>query len=622
MTRNGNLWLIGSVFLLGLFSFQAVAQPPGLDKKEMQEAEILLKEIFAEEYQKAKEDRLERQKLARTLLSQSKDILDEEEVRYVVLSQVKDLAARAADIETAFQAIAELKKHFRLKTLPLAADVLHLSLQNTTDAGKMKQITELSFQLVTKAQNEDEFAVAVRFGKIAEEAAKRSGQEALLKSIQARNAELIPLVKEAERIQPFLDKLKIDPKDARANEEVGKYWCFQHQRWSRGLPYLAKSDHPVLAQLAQKDLQNPQKGSEKKQLAEAWWKAAEDYKDPIRLRLLRRAFQWYGQALLQLSGAEKEQAQKRYQTLAQLLPSALREADIEVEIRQFKGHTGEVLNAAFASDGLHCASCGADKTLRLWDVHSGKLMQTISGHIGIVYDVAYSPNGKSLFSASEDRTVRMWEVDSGKEVRKFTGNTDFVNGVAVSPDGTLVAGAGQDRVVRVWDVKSGKEVKQLVGHLAGVFRVVFSPDGKHLATCSEDQTIRLWDVKTGQQKQIFQGHIGAVLGVAFSPDGKQLLSGGEDLTIRLWDLASGKELRRYLGHQATVGSVAFSPEGTRFLSASDDRTLRLWDVKTGRELHKLTGHSQAVYRIVYSPDGRWALSASLDGSVRLWGERQ
>ncbi|BBM86344.1 hypothetical protein UABAM_04730 [Candidatus Uabimicrobium amorphum] len=291
------------------------------------------------------------------------------------------------------------------------------------------------------------------------------------------------------------------------------------------------------------------------------------------------------------------------------------------------GDTSEVNSVAFSPDGKTLASGSDDKTVRLWDVATGKEIHKITGHTYSVNSVTFSPDGKTLASGSRDKTVRLWDVATGKEIHKITGHTSEVNSVAFSPDGKTLASGSRDKTVRLWDVATGKEIHKITGHTSEVNSVAFSPDGKTFASCSgnsnfsndehKDYTVRLWDVATGKEIHKITGHTDSVNSVAFSPDGETFASGSHDTTVALWDVATGKEITKITGHTSWVRSVAFSPDGKTLASGSVDETVRLWDVATGKLITKITGHANDVNSVAFSPDGKTLASGS-DRTVRLW----
>ena len=55
--------------------------------------------------------------------------------------------------------------------------------------------------------------------------------------------------------------------------------------------------------------------------------------------------------------------------------------------------------------------------------------------------VAVTPDGRRAVSASDDKTLKVWELGSGRELRTLAGHTGSVNGVAVTPDGQRAVSA-------------------------------------------------------------------------------------------------------------------------------------------------------------------------------------
>ncbi|MFN6497512.1 MAG: eIF2A-related protein [Nostoc sp. DedQUE01] len=289
------------------------------------------------------------------------------------------------------------------------------------------------------------------------------------------------------------------------------------------------------------------------------------------------------------------------------------------EQTQLTGHQDSVRNASFSPDGKLIVTASNDKTARVWDTSTGKLLSELKGHQNSVNNASFSPDGKLIVTASDDNTARVWDTSTGKLLSELKGHQSAVINASFSPDGKLIVTESYDNTARVWDTSTGKLLSALKGHQSLVFDASFSPDGKLIVTTSYDNTARVWDTSIGKQVSELKGHQSLVSNASFSPDGKLILTASYDNTARVWDTSTGKLLSSLKGHENFVNNASFSPDGKLIVTASDDNTARVWDTSTGKLLSSLKGHQSSVSNAsFFSPDGKLILTASDDNTARVW----
>ncbi len=290
------------------------------------------------------------------------------------------------------------------------------------------------------------------------------------------------------------------------------------------------------------------------------------------------------------------------------------------EVRRFVGHRGGLWSVAFSPDEQQILTGSHDRTVRLWDVATGRQLRVFLGHTDHVKCVAFLPDGLRGISGGDDDTLRIWDLKTGRELQSLLGHTADIQSVAVSPDGRRALSGADDRTVRLWDLETGRELHQLDGHTASVTEVTFLPDGGRALSASSDGTVRLWDLETGRELRNFQGDSRGMNCVAASPDGHIAVAGGNSGNIWLWEVESGREVHRLSKHDDGVDGVAVTADGRQVISGGGkkDRTLRVWDLQSGRQLEMLRGLTpNGASSLTVTRDGRQVVLA-IGGTAQLW----
>ncbi|HZW31980.1 MAG TPA: caspase family protein [Isosphaeraceae bacterium] len=272
---------------------------------------------------------------------------------------------------------------------------------------------------------------------------------------------------------------------------------------------------------------------------------------------------------------------------------------------------------AYAPDGRHALTAGAEGVARLWDLETGALIRVLEREDSGITSVAIAPDGRRALIGSRDKTARLWNLETGALIHSLEGHSGPVSAVAIAPDGRHALTGSLDTTARLWNLATGKPIRSLIGHTGGVTSAVIAPDGRHALTGSLDTTARWWGLRTGVTIRSLDGHGDRVASVAIAPDGRRALTGGADRTARLWDLETGTLIRSLQGHSGPVLTVAIASGGRRALTGSHDATARLWDLETGTLIRTLKP-GYRVHAVAIAPDGRRALTGGLGATARLW----
>lgn len=289
------------------------------------------------------------------------------------------------------------------------------------------------------------------------------------------------------------------------------------------------------------------------------------------------------------------------------------------ELRQYDTCGEQIERLALSPTDPWFAGGSRQGVVRIWDMESGKILQEMPGHAGVVWFVAFHPRGRLLASSGADATIRVWNVDTGKEATKIKGPPKSQMWSAVfSPDGRQLFSGGDDGIGRIWNVETGELIRTCEKHGKTINWVAWSPDGSLVYSAGWDGTLRGWDAATGAQRFAYTEEKRKINMVAVTQDGRHLLCSNDNGQVHLLDATSGFKVATFLDKTPTQWSAAFSHDGLRAVTCGSDNDVHLWNVAQGRQICTFVGHTDKVPSCVMTANGKRIITASWDKTVRMW----
>jgi hypothetical protein len=298
-----------AVLFAGLASADEPAKRLPVPSAEAQAASLkTVKDAFRSDY--AKKSAADAAALAKKLFDAAMETKDEPADRFVLLSESREAAVRAADATAAIGAIDQLANDFAVDSVDVRIKALQ-EIAKTGAAGDADNALQALIGMVEDALAADQFDRANQLLAAAKATIRRTTDKKLTARLDKLSKDIVALAKEYEALKPSVDTLKRSPDDPAANLAVGKFKCFWKGDWDNGLPMLAKGSDAKLKAIATAELKNPQQAAEQAQLGDSWWDLADVANEPIKGQLKRRAAHWYSRAIPGLSGFAKAKIERR-----------------------------------------------------------------------------------------------------------------------------------------------------------------------------------------------------------------------------------------------------------------------------------------------------------------------
>ncbi|KAF6839452.1 DNA excision repair protein ercc-8 [Colletotrichum plurivorum] len=235
-------------------------------------------------------------------------------------------------------------------------------------------------------------------------------------------------------------------------------------------------------------------------------------------------------------------------------------------------------------------SSSYDRSLKVW---SSQRM-AVSGNFNLkstIYTHAMSPVADHLLvaCATQHEHVRLVDLKSGSMVQSLVANGGAVLSVAWSPRREHVVATGHvDGKVRIWDVRRASGI---MGQLDQEDNLGIVHRFKHAMASGMN-----WNQMPHFRSSALAHH-GGVNGLTWTDDGKYIVSSGLDCRIRLWDAATGANMLTSFGPviqnqqpktiDMFVTPARLTPAGRELLFWPNEQEILVMDLHEGMLISRL-----------------------------------
>jgi WD40 repeat protein len=212
-----------------------------------------------------------------------------------------------------------------------------------------------------------------------------------------------------------------------------------------------------------------------------------------------------------------------------------------------------LFGGSISGDGKLAAFGSADKSIRLFDITTGREIRKMDHHEDWVFGTAFGVDNKRLVSVGRDRAAKLTDLATGQFVENVNLLKEPLSAIVRHPKRDWVLIGGFDRIPYLYRMDRPRAmriaddstlIRKFDPQDGPILALAISSDGQKIAAASETGSVRVYDVETGSLVAECGGQEGGTYAVQFHPDSTKLATAGFDGTVRIYDM-SGKIVRAF-----------------------------------------------------------------------------
>ncbi|XAO21770.1 hypothetical protein I312_100526 [Cryptococcus bacillisporus CA1280] len=220
-------------------------------------------------------------------------------------------------------------------------------------------------------------------------------------------------------------------------------------------------------------------------------------------------------------------------------------------LRQLPAHADAVWCVAWDAEGEMVLTAGADGLIRLWDASTGQCLKTLDNDTNSpISHAAFTPSSVFLQASTLSSTLRIYNIHTGKIIKTIRAPGTFVSerwpcpaviyeGLPPLSRDNESNGHSDPPKDEKMDVDYAQKDQEPVKPPVAMPNVRTKMRDAWIISGSENGKLIVWDIQSKRVLQILEGdpsHSCPVVALAVSPDGRTIASGSlePEKVIKLW----------------------------------------------------------------------------------------
>lgn len=279
----------------------------------------------------------------------------------------------------------------------------------------------------------------------------------------------------------------------------------------------------------------------------------------------------------------------------------------------------------FSIDGMRLVTSAWDKTVKLWEPATGKLIAEQSTNSRL-RGAAMDPKGRFVATAGvplgDDESlcnIHVWNVRDMTLIKELCVPEMNGRAVAFSHNGALIAGAGGHGVT-IWSTNNW-EIQNFRNFQDSSIRALRFHPAKNELLVGSECGLTQWNFDSNTTIQPVGPPPSKIYWADYSPDGERVAYYYQGDTIEVQELSEPFQSQ----HAVTLSGVtdylvctaAFNPTGSQLAVAGTNRTILIFQDGSIRPALALHGHHASVSNLIWDRHDR-LFSLSFMGTLIAW----